>query len=240
MNSFLKPITLIWAVAFLSCSTSHGAPLPAALSSEDGSEKKPGAVKEADDEEYGGTLALKPLGDVPDQAISTASAAIRDVYGWKVVLDKKAELPQIAWYKPRKRWRAEKILAWITPRMPVWADKIMAITVKDISTTKPPHEDWGICGLADLDGPAAVVSTYRIKKKLGKLTPKERKKKYLQRLRDLAAHEFGHQLCLEHCPNKGCIMEDAKGTVLTFDHSTSMLCDDCKKILVGRGLYKTK
>ena len=32
---------------------------------------------------------------------------------------------------------------------------------------------------------------------------------------DIVAHEFGHNLGLPHCPNKGCIMEDAKGTVST-------------------------
>lgn len=191
--------------------------------------------KEGDADKHGGTLALKPLGDVDKEAVETAAKSIKDIYNWKIVLADKADLPQAAWYKPRKRYRAEKILAWLETRKPKWADKIMGITRKDISTTKPPHKDWGICGLAGMDGPASVISTWRVKKKLGKGTKKEKHKKYLRRLADLAAHEFGHQLGLPHCPNKGCIMEDAKGTVLTFDHSKSTLCNACRKILIKKG-----
>ena len=187
------------------------------------------------EETYGGTLALKPLGKVDTEALETVAASIKSTYGWKVVLDEEEALPQAAFYKPRKRWRAEIILTWLTERVPSWADKIMAITKKDISTTKGAVFDWGICGLADIDGPTSVISTLRVGRKLGKGTAKQKHQKYLQRLTDLAAHEFGHQLGLDHCPQKGCVMEDAKGTVLTFDHSTGKLCDDCVDFLIKKG-----
>jgi archaemetzincin len=188
-----------------------------------------------DDEKYGGTLALQPLGPVDKEAIETTAKSIKTYYQWRVKLLDGKDLPKEAWYKPRKRWRAEIILSWLAPQKPKWADRIMALTTKDISTTKGKIKDWGICGLADLDGPASVVSTLRIKRKLGKGTKKEKHEKYLRRLSDLTAHEFGHQLGLDHCPNKGCIMADAKGTVLTFDQSTSVLCEDCRQELIKRG-----
>ncbi len=178
-----------------------------------------------------GKLALLPLGDVDQEAVETAKASIEKAFPWTVLVLPSQPLPQSAWYAPRKRYRAEKILEWLAPRLPEGSDRIMGLTRKDISTTKGNVYDWGICGLADSPGPAAVVSTYRIKKKLGKIPPAKKKEKYLQRLRDLATHEFGHTLGLPHCPNKGCVMEDAKGTVLTFDHSSGKLCDDCSKML---------
>jgi archaemetzincin len=180
-------------------------------------------------------LALQPLGDLPASDIGLAAASISRGYGWIVDVLPPQDHPQAAWYAERKRYRAEKILGWLRPRLPDGADRIMALTAADISTTKPPHKDWGICGLADMPGPAAVVSTFRIRKKMAGATGAERTARYEQRLRDLAAHEFGHQLGLDHCPNRGCIMEDAKGTVSTFDHSTGALCDACRAALAEAG-----
>jgi len=190
------------------------------------------------DSKYGkNSVTLLPFGDIDDKAIEIAVNSIKEIYGWKVILLEREELPSSAWYKPRKRHRAEIILKWLEGRKPENAQKIMGITNRDISTTKPPIKDWGICGLADIDGVASVVSTYRIKKKLGSGTPAEKKNKYIRRLRDLVAHEFGHSLGLEHCSNSGCIMQDARGTVLTFDKSTGKLCERCKSILEGKGYH---
>ncbi len=182
-----------------------------------------------------GTLAIAPLGKIDDEALQTAAKSIENMYGWKVVTMGRRELPESAWYKPRKRHRAEKILDWLHPRRPRVAHKIMALTKRDISTTKGRHKDWGICGLAEVGGEAAVVSSFRIKRKLKGFSVKKRKEVYLKRLEDLTTHEFGHQLGLPHCPSRGCIMEDAKGTVSTFDHSTGELCADCRHLLKENG-----
>ncbi len=181
------------------------------------------------------TLAIAPLGKIDDKALRTAVDSIETIYGWKVITMSRQRLPEEAWYKPRKRYRAEMILSWLRNRKPLRANKIMALTSRDISTTKGRHKDWGICGLADLGGEAAVVSSFRIKKKLGHFSQKKRHEIYLKRLKDLSAHEFGHQLGLPHCPNRGCIMEDAKGTVATFNHSSGELCGDCRHQLVELG-----
>ncbi|MCP4680383.1 MAG: hypothetical protein GY854_33845 [Deltaproteobacteria bacterium] len=187
----------------------------------------------ASDREW--TLAIAPLGKIDNEALQTAAKSIKNMYGWKVVTMARRALPESAWYKPRRRHRAEKILDWLHPRRPRAAHKIMAVTKRDISTTKGRHKDWGICGLAELGGEAAVVSSFRIKRKMKGLSQKKRKEVYLKRLEDLTTHEFGHQLGLPHCPNKGCIMEDAKGTVNTFDHSTGQLCADCRHLLKDNG-----
>ncbi|MBW2276223.1 MAG: hypothetical protein JRF63_01955 [Deltaproteobacteria bacterium] len=180
-------------------------------------------------------LALVPLGEVKGETVEVVKKSIETAYGWRVDVMEPRALPEKAYYKPRKRYRAEKLLDWLIEEQPRDADKIMGLTEVDISTTKGKHDDWGICGLALLDGPASVVSTFRIKRKLGKVKGQERQEKYLARLTDLSAHEFGHNLGLEHCPTEGCIMEDAKGTVLTFNKSTGELCAECRHQLYESG-----
>jgi archaemetzincin len=173
-------------------------------------------------------VAVLPLGDVDDEAVATVKKAIEDMYGFEVRVLGRADLPREAWYEPRRRYRAEKLLDWLRPRLPAGADRIVAITASDISTTKDPYPDFGICGLGDLDGPAAVVSSFRVKRKLGALEGEARHAAYLRRLGELAEHELGHTLGLPHCPVRGCVMEDANGTVATFDRSTGDLCPRCR------------
>ena len=43
----------------------------------------------------------------------------------------------------------------------------------------------------------------------------------VERLAKTAVHELGHTFGLEHCPSRGCLMEDGGGSVLTLTHQGS-------------------
>jgi archaemetzincin len=138
-------------------------------------------------------------------------------------------LPDSTRNQTRQRYRAEKILDLLEQRIPADGTRILGLCGADISTTKGQIADWGILGLASLDGKVCVISTFRTRR----LAKGEEHARI--RLGKTAVHEIGHTLGLPHCPNQGCLMEDARGTVLTTDREYD-LCDTCRSDLARRGV----
>jgi len=168
-------------------------------------------------------LAVQPLGTVDTVIINNIIEGITSLYEVEVAVLPGMGMPGQAYYKPGKRYRAEKILVYLDSignfeRYTM----ILGITRKDISTTKGKYYDWGIFGLGYMPGRVCVISTYRLGKK------KVSVQKFHERLVKVVNHELGHNFGLDHCPNQGCLMEDAKGTIRTVDNETGELCEECK------------
>ena len=109
-------------------------------------------------------------------------------------------------------------------------EKILGLTIKDISTKKDPHENWGILGLGSCPGEACVISSFRAGK------TKVSHTEFIRRMITLALHETGHTYGLEHCPVANCIMKDAKGK-MDLDDGDSY-CEKCRIYLVAKGILK--
>ena len=141
-------------------------------------------------------IAVVPLGTVKRKEIEAVRRAIARTYRLEAVVEPKRSLPRKAYYPPRRRYRAEILLEGLAKMAP-GATKVLGVTDADISTTAHGRADWGIAGLAFLGGRPAVVSRFRAGESLA----------------DVAVHEVGHTLGLPHCPNAGCVMQDAKGHI---------------------------
>ncbi len=132
-------------------------------------------------------------------------------------------LPDFAYYAPRRRYRAERLLEHLNrayqdaPR----SERVLGLTSRDISTTKERFHDWGILGLADLGGRAAVVSSFRMRRRASG-------ERALFRMTTTAVHEVGHVLGLEHCDEPRCLMRDAEGTMDTVDAGDGALGPACR------------
>ena len=155
---------------------------------------------------------IQPLGSrIPAADLEIVRNGIQQLYGFTTIVMPRKRLPRFAYYPPRRRYRAEKLLDFLHTVKPTNAKFIIGLTAVDISTTKGRYPDWGIMGLATLDGSVCVISSFRCR--LGSHSILHAR----QRLAKVAVHELGHNLGLPHCPTRGCLMEDAKGTNKTCD-----------------------
>jgi len=133
----------------------------------------------------------------------------------------KIPLPSSAYYKPRNRYSSDTII-----KLQKIAAKpkhvILGITSKDICSNSNGVYDYGIMGLGYQPGNACVASTSRLKKSNLKV-----------QFYKVAIHELGHTQGLDHCPEKTCIMTDAKGKNNTDNEKG--FCKKCKSHLIKKG-----
>jgi archaemetzincin len=174
------------------------------------------------------TVVIQPLGPASAELAVFAERALLAFYAVDIRVAPVLDLPRAAYYPARGRYRAERLLQHLD-RAHQKEFRVLGLTEVDISTTKGNVADWGVLGLASMDGRACVLSAFRCRRSA------KNRAHAIERLGKTAVHELGHTFGLEHCPNVGCLMEDGKGTVLTTDRETD-LCSSCRKRLVERSL----
>jgi archaemetzincin len=177
-------------------------------------------------------IVLQPLGaQIPPAELQAVAAALSAFYAVRLETRAPLALPKRAFYPVRKRYRAEKLLDYLVENGSAEARVTLGLTSVDISTTKPPHEDWGILGLATLDGKSAVLSSFRCHR--GAKDAAHVRARFAK----TAVHELGHSFGLEHCKTPGCIMHDGEGSVLTTDTEHD-LCAETRSRLRAAGLLR--
>lgn len=174
------------------------------------------------------TVGVAQLGKVPITVCDTIGRAIRDIYGFTVVVYEKEEMPSRFFVNIKSpRYRADSIIRYLKSKTSDSVQFVVGITGHDISTTKydddgnilkpeNKYTDWGVFGLGYMPGPSCIVSTYRLKTRDKKL--------FYNRVKKVAVHELGHNLGLDHCPDKHCVMTDAVEKIGTIDNKTLELC----------------
>jgi archaemetzincin len=176
-----------------------------------------------------GPLYIQPLGaDLEAADVELVRRALASMIGVEVRLLPRAALPAVAYYPPRRRYRAERLLDVLDARLPAGGSRILGLTGADISTTKGAVHDWGVLGLGRIGGVSSVISDFRCRMKARGAAHAR------TRLAKVAVHESGHTLGLEHCPTRGCLMEDAEGAVATCDREYDF-CARCRKLVAAAG-----
>jgi archaemetzincin len=171
-----------------------------------------------------GEVVLVTLGKVSPDIVDEVEEQLRAHLQVDVRRIDGMKLPKSAWYAPRKRWRADKLLDFLLEQIPdaPQTTRVLGLTESDISTTKDPFPDWGIFGLGFAPGQAAVVSSYRLKKKA------KNRAHVLFRVSNVAIHEVGHTFGLQHCEEANCPMQDAEGGITNTDTANADLGKECQ------------
>jgi archaemetzincin len=174
-------------------------------------------------------LLIQPLGEeLPKEEIALVKQALVGFYNVQIRVLPRVDLPEQAYYEPRRRYRAEKILPFLLEKLPSDADRILGLTGVDISTDKGDRKDWGILGKANLGGKECLISAYRCHRRSTERVPPS------ILLAKVAVHEVGHTLGLDHCTTRGCLMEDARGRLRTCEREFD-ICTHCRNKLKASG-----
>ena len=167
-------------------------------------------------------VVLAAFSDFDTALMQYLSHEVTEFYGCRVNTELAGQLPASAFFLQRKRYRADSLLRFLSKRKSANSDHIMGLTGSDISVSIHQNNDWGVFGLGQCPGPAAVVSTFRLKRE------QQNETAFKNRLKNVVLHELGHNFGLPHCPDKTCLMKDAKGKLSSVEGDNRMLCTSCR------------
>ena len=128
----------------------------------------------------------------------------------------------------RQQHHATLVLAALLRHRPDPESKILGVVAVDLFIPVLTF----VFGQAQLDGPGAVVSTYRLRSEFYGLPTDEGV--LVDRAIKECTHELGHAFGLVHCYFYDCVMH-ASTTVDEVDLKSSAFCGHCASVLEGRG-----
>jgi archaemetzincin len=121
----------------------------------------------------------------------------------------------------RNQYHSTLLLAYLLKSLPEDAHKIVGLTHVDIFI---PIFTF-VFGEAQLNGPGALISTYRLRNEFYGLPPDDTVL-YLRTHKEIL-HELGHTMGLIHCPDFECVMHSAT-YVEDIDLKHATFCETCR------------
>jgi archaemetzincin len=135
--------------------------------------------------------------------------------------------PELTYDASRGQYDSNMLLGQLLSGPSEHAMRILGVTSVDLFIPVLTY----VFGEAQLGGPAAVVSTNRLRSEKYGLPPDP--ENLISRLEKEAVHELGHTFGLVHCSDPACVMH-ASTYVEEIDPKEASFCAACLKTLRGR------
>jgi archaemetzincin len=133
---------------------------------------------------------------------------------------------EVAYDPQRDQYRSSFVLQQLLDSLPGDAERVVGVVDLDLFMPVLTY----VFGEAQLGGPAAVVSTFRLREPW--LPRGVRPQLLQQRLGKTLLHELGHTVGLRHCPDLNCVMASAASLEM-LDEKGGSFCLDCRGDIVA-------
>lgn len=171
------------------------------------------------------SLLIVPIRPVDHAELAALAEPLEGSFHIPVSIEERNYLdPSFALDSYRGQFNSTAIIVKLLERFPDYNGKILGITAVDLFVPVLTY----VFGEAQLDGKAAVVSTFRLREEFFGLDadPKLEQTRLLKE----AIHEVGHTFGLIHCHNFECVMHSST-SVEEVDLKSAEFCSDCREQL---------
>jgi archaemetzincin len=165
-------------------------------------------------------IYVVPILDPPPELIHAAATRFRDIFDTGVEIVPPSFDARAAHDKVRGQYNSTSLLARLLEMLPGPDCRIVGVTNIDLFI---PILTF-VFGEAQLDGPAAIVSSCRLHNEFYGLP--EDFKLLVDRLEKECLHEIGHTFNLTHCESYDCVMHSST-SVEEIDIKGRVFCPSC-------------
>ena len=166
-------------------------------------------------------LQLLPIGQVNDGLLQDLAPGLADVFQVPCEIMRLKFDPESAFHGERQQYHSSEILQRMQSYLNGNSWRMLGVAGVDLYI---PILTF-VFGEAQMGGPCAVVSAYRLTQEFYGL-PGDRNI-FGERLLKEAVHEIGHTLNLTHCYDYQCVMAPSHA-VEWIDLKSSELCASCR------------
>ncbi len=172
------------------------------------------------------SILIVPIRPVDHAELAALVAPLKEIYDLPVSIEESHYIdPSFAFDAYRNQYNSTALIGSLLEQYPDDGKKVIGVTTVDLFVPVLTY----VFGEAQLDGRAAVLSTYRFKEEFYGLGPNPELEH--SRLVKEATHELGHTFGLVHCQHPDCVMHSSTSAE-EIDLKGKNFCSACEAIIL--------